>query len=68
MIICCPDKTERKKRYEILTQSAVVVHRSNGSLETVSSEGAIKILSNLPDERRGFYEDIVYLIRLDVFF
>jgi hypothetical protein len=56
--ICCPDKTERKKRYKMLTQSGVVVQRSNGKLEAVSPEEAIEILSNMPEERRRLYEDI----------
>jgi epoxyqueuosine reductase QueG len=56
--ICCPDKTERKKRYEMLTRSGVVVQRSNGTLEAVSPQEAIEILSHMPDETRRLYEDI----------
>jgi hypothetical protein len=42
----------------MLTQSGVVVQRPNGTLEAVSPVKAIKILSNMSDERRRLYENI----------
>jgi hypothetical protein len=42
----------------MLNQSGVVIQCSNGTLEAVSPEEAIEILSSMPDERRRLYEDI----------
>ena len=56
--ICCPDKKERKRRYEMLTRSGVVVQRSKGTLEAVSPEEAKERLSNMPVERKRLYETI----------
>jgi hypothetical protein len=42
----------------MLTRSGVVLQRSNGTLEAVSPQEAIEILSHMPDETRRLYEDI----------
>jgi len=56
--ICCPDKAERKRRFEMLSQSGVVVQNSNGTLEAVSPEEAKKRLAGMPPEKRKLYEEL----------
>jgi hypothetical protein len=56
--ICCPDKKERKRRFEMLSQSGVVVQNSNGTLEAVSPDEAKKRLSSMPSEKRKLYEEL----------
>lgn len=54
-LVCCPDKTERKARYRMLTESGVVVQRSDGRLTAVSSEAAERRLASMPQSRKALY-------------
>lgn len=56
-LVCCPDKHERRARYEMITDSGVVVQNGDGSLEAISPQDAIKKLASLPREKRVLYED-----------
>ena len=56
--ICCPDKKERQKRYEMLQQSGVVVQNPNGTLQAVPPDEAKKQMDNLPPEKRALYEEV----------
>jgi hypothetical protein len=57
-IVCVADKKERKRRYQMLTQSGVVVQDQDGSLEAVSPDEAIRRLEAMPLERRACYEEV----------
>jgi len=57
--ICSPDEEERKRRYEMLTKSGVVVQNSNGDLEAVSPDEAKERLSNMAPEIRELYEEVI---------
>jgi epoxyqueuosine reductase QueG len=57
-ILCVADKKERKRRYQLLVNSGVVVQNPDGSLEAVTPEEAIKRLSAMPPEIRALYEKI----------
>jgi hypothetical protein len=55
-LVCHPDKKERKRRYNMLKESGVVVQNEDGSLEAVSPENAGQRMQELPPERRALYE------------
>lgn len=57
-ILCVQDKKERKRRYQLLVNSGVVVQNPDGSLEAVKPEVAIERLSAMPPEIRALYEKI----------
>jgi len=57
-ILCVADKKERKRRYQLLVNSGVVVQNPDGSLEAVKPEVAIERLSAMPPEIRALYEKI----------
>lgn len=57
-IVCVAEKKERKRRYQMLTQSGVVVQNPDGSLEAVSPDEAIKKLEAMDPERRIMYEEV----------
>ena len=57
-LVCCPDKNERKERFNMLTESGVVLQNSDGSLEAVSPENAGKRLASMSVTQRALYEDI----------
>ena len=57
-LICHPDKEERKRRYQILKDSGVVIQHENGSLEGMSPDKARKMMEDLPRERRALYENV----------
>ncbi len=57
-LVCSPDKEERKRRHEMLTESGVVVQHPDGSLEAVSPEAAIERLSSMSPERKALYEEV----------
>jgi len=54
--ICCPDKNERKQRFEFLTKSGVVMQTPEGPLEAVSPQEAIKRIEAMAPETRALYE------------
>ena len=54
--ICHPDKKVRQKRYEMLTNSGVVIQEPDGTLRAVSPEQARKHISGLSPEQRSLYE------------
>ena len=56
-LVCCPDKDERKARYEMLTESGVVVQKEYGKRKAVSAEEAQKWFADMPSARRTLYED-----------
>jgi len=55
-LVCHPDKETRKRRYQMLAESGVVVQDADGTLEAVSPDEAIHRLAAMPPERRGMYE------------
>ena len=57
-LVCCPDKDERKARYQMLTGSGVVVQGPDGRLAAVSPQAAARQLAAMPADRRRLYEDI----------
>jgi epoxyqueuosine reductase QueG len=57
-LICHPDKEIRKKRYQMLTQSGVIVENSDGSREAVSPAEAKKRLAAMDPATRALYEEI----------
>ncbi|MBW2281412.1 MAG: epoxyqueuosine reductase [Deltaproteobacteria bacterium] len=54
-LICHPDRDERKRRYQLITTSGVVIQHEDGSLEAVSPEAAEKHLAAMSTERRATY-------------
>lgn len=58
MLVCHPDKKVRKLRYKMLTQSGVVVQRSDGTCEGVSPTEAKKRFGKMSREQRALYENI----------
>ncbi len=58
MLVCVPDKEERKRRYRLLRDSGVVVQRSDGVRVAVSPQEARRILKAMPPARRALYEDV----------
>jgi len=54
-IICHPDKEERKKRYDVLVKSGVVVQNEDGSLEAVTPEEAENRLEQMSPEQKSLY-------------
>ena len=57
-LICHPDKEIRKKRYQMLTQSGVIVENPDGSREAVSPEEAKKRLAAMDPATRALYEKV----------
>lgn len=57
-LVCCPDKDERKARYKMLTQSGVILQKSNGRRVAVSPEAAKKHIAAMPKARKALYEDV----------
>jgi epoxyqueuosine reductase QueG len=55
-LICHPDKKVRKRRYQWLTQSGVVIQHPDGTLEAVSPGQARKYVSDMAPEVRALYE------------
>ncbi|MBW1784150.1 MAG: hypothetical protein JRL30_25845 [Deltaproteobacteria bacterium] len=55
-LVCHPDKETRRRRYQMLIQSGVVVQNADGSLEAVFPEEAKRRLEVMPPEKRGLYE------------
>jgi epoxyqueuosine reductase len=55
-LVCHPDKEGRKRRYQMLRESGVVIQNEDGSLEAVSPDEAKQRMDGLPQERRALYE------------
>jgi epoxyqueuosine reductase len=55
-LVCHPDKEERKRRYQMLRESGVVVQNEDGSLEAVSPDEANQRMDGLAQDRRALYE------------
>ena len=55
-LICHPDKEIRKKRYEMLTESGVIVENPDGSREAVSAAEAKKQIAKMDAETKALYE------------
>ena len=56
--ICSPDKEERRQRYELLTQSGVVMQTPEGPLKAVSPDEAKRRFEAMAPERRALYEEV----------
>jgi epoxyqueuosine reductase QueG len=56
-LICHPDKEIRKKRYQLLIQSGVIVETAGGCREAVTPEEAKKRLAAMDPEIRALYEE-----------
>jgi len=57
-LVCHPDKEERKRRYQMLTRSGVVVQHPDGDLEAMPPEKATSFLSAMDIEARALYEKV----------
>jgi epoxyqueuosine reductase QueG len=56
-LVCCPDKSERKTRYKVLTEAGVVIQKSNGSRMAVTQVDASKTFAAMPIAKKALYED-----------
>jgi epoxyqueuosine reductase QueG len=57
-LICHPDKEVRKRRYQMLVKSGVIIQHSDGSLEAVAPEEAKKRIAEMDTATRALYEKI----------
>lgn len=55
-LICHPDKDERKRRYQSLINSGVIIQKPDGTLEAVSPGHALKYIAEITPEVRALYE------------
>jgi epoxyqueuosine reductase len=53
--ICHPNKELRKKRYEMLINSGVIVEDENGNRRAVTPEEAENLVENMPKDRKKLY-------------
>lgn len=60
-LICHPDRETREKRYRMITESGVVIQNPNGTRKGVTPDDAASIVSSMPREIRGLYEEIYTL-------
>ncbi|SMC25960.1 Epoxyqueuosine reductase QueG (queuosine biosynthesis) [Desulfacinum hydrothermale DSM 13146] len=58
MLICHPSREERKRRYQLLRHSGVVVQMADGTRKAVTPHEARTILDAMHPERRILYEDV----------
>ena len=56
-LICAADLEERKRRYQMLRESGVIVQGEDGSLEAMSPEEAKRRLAKMPAKKRTLYEE-----------
>ena len=56
-LVCTPDPEERKLRYDTLIRSGVIVQSSEGTLESVSPDGARRLLASRSSKERALYEE-----------
>jgi len=56
-LLCTPDKDERKRRFEMLVKSGVVVQNAYFFHETLSTENAKERIASLPPHVRALYEE-----------
>ena len=54
--VCHPDKEVRKARYNMITDSGVIIQEADGTLKAVSPEEAKKHMSAMSPEQRSLYE------------
>jgi epoxyqueuosine reductase QueG len=57
-LVCHPDPDVRKKRYQMVMNSGVVVQNDDGSYIAVSPEEAKRRLAAMEPERRSLYEPV----------
>lgn len=57
MLVCHPDKEVKKRRYDMLIESGVIVENPDGSREAVSPEEATRRISSMNPEVRAKYEE-----------
>ncbi len=57
-LVCCPDRTERQKRYEMLAGSGVIIQKPDGQRIAVAPQKAAAMVAGMPVHRRALYEDI----------
>jgi len=55
-LLCHPDKEVRRRRYQMITQSGVVIQYPDGNLEAVSPQRAIEHLNKMDTVNRALYE------------
>ncbi|MDR2846503.1 MAG: hypothetical protein LBV63_04390 [Candidatus Methanoplasma sp.] len=55
--VCHPDRSVRKKRFELLAKSGVVIEGADGIKRAVSPEEADRFLAELPEEKRRLYTE-----------
>jgi epoxyqueuosine reductase len=56
--VCHPDKAIRKKRFEMIVNSGVVIQDPDGVIRAVSPEAAKRHLAAMDRETRAFYEEM----------
>jgi epoxyqueuosine reductase QueG len=56
--ICCPDKNERKARYNMLVGSGVILQDSDGRRRAVPPEKAHQVFASMPAWQKKLYEDV----------
>lgn len=55
-LICAPEREERKRRFNLLKNSGVVIQQPDGSLKAFPPDEAKNILAAMPTERRALYQ------------
>jgi epoxyqueuosine reductase len=55
-LICVPDREERKRRHQMLTESGCVVQARDGSVEVVTPDEAARRVASMGPEDRALYE------------
>ena len=55
-LICHPNKEVRRRRYQILVESGVIIQSPDGSLEAVAPQEAEERIANMDAETRALYE------------
>jgi epoxyqueuosine reductase QueG len=53
--VCHPDKEIRKRRYDLLKNSGVVIEEEDGTKRAVSADEAERFLEKMPDDRRKLF-------------
>ncbi|MDR0888138.1 MAG: hypothetical protein LBM39_03015 [Candidatus Methanoplasma sp.] len=55
--VCHPDPSVRKKRFDLLAKSGVIIEGADGIPRAVSPEEADRFLAELPEEKRRLYTE-----------
>jgi epoxyqueuosine reductase len=57
-LICHPDKAVRKKRYDMLKHSGVVIQERDGSLKVLSPKEVVRHVASMDQARRSLYTTV----------